>query len=332
MMKLASCVLTSLLAGCALQPQLAPPGKVVDPLKAYGQDQDLGLACRLLMASRCAYAIAATGNLDDKDGDHYWACSAERGVVERREFADGSERINAALIELTPEAVILAFRGTLPPGGNRSDEQVLRDWGADLEADLFTDPAIAGQVHQGFDIAVRSTLADVLGVLNEWKREGRLARKKLYITGHSKGGAMASIAAPLLSGYGFRPDAIYTFAAPRAGDADFKDAYDAKHYNSWRYENRYDVVPHVPPNSTDDELVAKVFADSFREGASRFGSVGNLMYIDWGGHLTATYAGLETERKDRFNELIVPSRIAEAVINAHSSGKGDGYGKAVCQE
>jgi len=56
------------------------------------------------------------------------------------------------------------------------------------------------------------------------------------------------------------------------------------------------------------------------------------MYIDWSGHLTATYAGLETERKDRFNELIVPSRIAEAVINAHSSGKGDGYGKAVCQE
>lgn len=332
MMKLAPYALTSLLAACALQPQLVVPEKVVDPLKAYGQDQNLGLACRLLMASRCAYAIAATGNLDEKDGDHYWACSAEQRVVERREFADGSERINAALIELTPDAVILAFRGTLPRGGNRSDEQVLRDWGADLEAGLLSDPAIAGQVHEGFDTAVRSTLADVLSVLNDWKREGKLVGRKFYITGHSKGGAMASIAAPLLSGNGFRPDAIYTFAAPRAGDANFKDAYDAKHYNSWRYENRYDVVPHVPPNSTDDALVAKVFADSFHEGGSQFGSVGNLMYIDWSGHLTATYSGLDTERKDRFNELIVPSRMAEAVINAHSSSKGDGYGKAVCQE
>lgn len=55
---------------------------------------------------------------------------------------------------------------------------------------------------------------------------------------------MAIIATLLLSKQQFEPNAVYTFAAPRAGDVDFAAAYDAKHFNTWRYGNRYDIVPH----------------------------------------------------------------------------------------
>ena len=326
---LALCAMAALLGACAVP---SNPDRVVAAREAYGQDQDLGLACRLLMASRCAYAITATDRLDVNDEGHAWACRAEQDVVERRVFADGGERINAAMLERTRGAVILAFRGTLPPGGGRSDEQILRDWGADLRAELLKDNAVAGHVHEGFDKAVHSTLTDVSDVLGQWQREGQLRNKKFYITGHSKGGAMAIIAATLLFDTGYRADAVYTFAAPRAGDTAFETAYAARRLNVWRYENRYDVVPHVPPNAKDDALVAEIFSESFHEGDGRFASVGNLIYIDWSGHLTAAYVGLDEARQARFKELILPSRMATALINAHSSSKGDGYGKAVCQE
>jgi hypothetical protein len=283
------------------------------------------------MASRCAYAVVATDTLDEGDQGNYWACNAERDVIKRRAFAEGSESINAVLVELTPDAVILAFRGTLPPGNKERPEAVLSDWGEDLKAELRSDPAISGQVHEGFDTAIRSTLDELLKTLKEWKSEGALRGKKIYITGHSKGGAMAAIGALLLSDQQFRPDAVYTFAAPRAGDARFKEGFDAQHINTWRYENRYDIVPHVPPNSSDDAVVAKVFAEQFHVGDAQYGSLGNLMYIDWTGRLTATYPELEEQRKAHFNSIGL-DQIARIVVDAHSSGKGDGYGQAVCRE
>lgn len=323
---------SSVLTACASQQQLTQ-APVAPAEQVYNQSQDLGLACRLLMASRCAYAIGVTGQLDDKE-TQYWACKTEKNVIEHRQFVRGNDQINAVLAILTTDAAILAFRGTLPPGNNRPAHEVLKDWGNDLKAEPVPDPNISGLMHEGFHSAVGSTFGDLLDLLKKWKSDGKLERKKIYVTGHSKGGAMAYIAALLLSEQHIAPDAVYTFAAARAGDANFKSGYDAKHFNTWRYENRYDIVPHVPPNAADSEFVARVFADVFREGDVQYQSAGNLMYINWDGQLTAPYPGLAQERKDRFASEWArrPGEIAEVIINAHSSAIGDGYGQAVCQE
>jgi hypothetical protein len=137
-----------------------------------------------------------------------------------------------------------------------------------------------------------------------------------------------------LSQQKFEPKAVYTFAAPRAGDVTFEGGYDAKHLNTWRYENRFDIVPHVAPNEEDSEIVAKVFTNAFREGRDHYRCVGHLMYINWSGQLTASYADLNAERNGHFVDALQrePNQIAQLILDAHSSAKGDGYGQAICQE
>ena len=50
--------------------------------------------------------------------------------------------------------------------------------------------------------------------------------KPLCITGHSLGGAIASLAALFLSREGLRVVAVYTFGSPRVGNAAFREQYD----------------------------------------------------------------------------------------------------------
>lgn len=67
------------------------------------------------------------------------------------------------------------------------------------------------------------------------------------LTGHSLGGAIATIAAAEWQG---ERDvaAVYTFGQPRVGRADFAD-FIRRHYgeNIFRFVNNRDVVTRVPP-------------------------------------------------------------------------------------
>ena len=61
----------------------------------------------------------------------------------------------------------------------------------------------------------------------------------IVYTGHSLGGAMATLAATLRP-----PDALYTFGSPRVGDATFVDSI--AHVAHHRVVNNRDIVPTVP--------------------------------------------------------------------------------------
>jgi triacylglycerol lipase len=72
----------------------------------------------------------------------------------------------------------------------------------------------------------------------------------LAVTGHSLGGNLATVFAPWLF-YQYQEQqpqsvpvfAVYTFAAPTAGNTAFAEAYDAAFPNSWRYHNVLDIIP-----------------------------------------------------------------------------------------
>jgi hypothetical protein len=92
------------------------------------------------------------------------------------------------------------------------------------------------------------------------------AERKLYITGHSLGGALAMLAAMDLRyntqareiWAAFDSVTVYTFEAPRAGDADFVAAFKTVTKDVWEVENYFDLIPHMPPHSAGFEHVSNL--------------------------------------------------------------------------
>ena len=128
---------------------------------------------------------------------------------------------------------ILAFRGTEP--------KKLLDWITDLDAKLINGPG--GKVHEGFFVALSYVWAEIWKLLKE-ERQFR----SLWVTGHSLGGALATLAvAKLRQERGHPVNGLYTFGQPRVGDEEF-----ATHFNqdfgmyTYRFVNYNDVVPRVP--------------------------------------------------------------------------------------
>lgn len=124
------------------------------------------------------------------------------------------------------EEITLCFRGTEP------------DQFSDIKADLNALPDKAnnghGLVHNGFQEEVNKVWDKIEGMLAK-HRPG----KTMYITGHSLGGAMATIAASRTE-----PDAFYTYGSPRAGTRKFVKSFS--HIPHYRHVNNNDIVPKVP--------------------------------------------------------------------------------------
>jgi triacylglycerol lipase len=142
-------------------------------------------------------------------------------------------------------AIFITFRGTEP--------LYLRDWHSDLDysrrpllLDAPPQRKVPGLVHGGFASGVEEVMPQLLPALSKLDA-GSMAR--VFVTGHSLGGALAVIAAAVLHFAQRVPIAgVYTYGQPRAGDSAFSGAYDkALGPVTYRYVNDLDIVPHVPP-------------------------------------------------------------------------------------
>jgi len=129
-------------------------------------------------------------------------------------------------------ALILAFRGT--------EATSLKDIKADAKA-VTTRCESGGNVHSGFKEAFDTVAVQVQQYLDK----PEYAEKPLYITGHSLGGALATIAAKRLSHEGGIA-ACYTYGSPRVGDEDWIDDIKTPIY---RVVNAADCVTMLPPGA-----------------------------------------------------------------------------------
>jgi len=125
---------------------------------------------------------------------------------------------------------IVACRGTEPHEWN--------DIRADVNAVAVTTETL-GRVHKGFNDEVN----DLWPRLEEALRDNQ---KTLWFTGHSLGGAMATICAGrcYLSEIEAMPYALYTYGSPRVGDKRFVNFVQLNHT---RWVNNNDIVTRVPP-------------------------------------------------------------------------------------
>lgn len=129
----------------------------------------------------------------------------------------------------TAEVLLVAFRGT----------ESLGDWLGNLNA--FGTRKSYGRVHRGFwggFQMVRELLEEAFSQLDA---------KPVVITGHSLGGALATIAAAEWDGVR-DISAVYTFGQPRVGQENFGD-FVASNFGQrfHRFVNDDDIVPRVPP-------------------------------------------------------------------------------------
>lgn len=103
-----------------------------------------------------------------------------------------------------------------------------------------------GKFHRGFYDAYMLVNDDIQTLAKEAKEKNR----KLYIAGHSLGGALATVAALKLIINNIIPEQVITFGCPRVISKKTAKAINSKYKRLFcRVVNNNDVVTRVPPRS-----------------------------------------------------------------------------------
>ena len=198
-----------------------------------------------LSASLCSrlWASCALSGLILKDGEIAPSLPAARlyrqagfsGPVHT--FCGGPSQIDAGLMGISQDDVsrndlIMAFRGTT----NQAE-----DWANDFRSRLVPLKG-CGRVHEGFLSSVHTLLEPMAAQLPAFFA---LRPRNFYMTGHSKGGAVAILMAYELTRLfpALPVPTVITFGAPRPGDADFAECCSIPVI---RVESCRDLVPHLP--------------------------------------------------------------------------------------
>jgi hypothetical protein len=229
--------------------------------------------------------------------------------------------VNVALVGTTATEVIVAFRGTLPINTDDWDDFIysVLDWINDANAALVPVPYTVGLVHRGFSESLQSLWNQLLQAVRSHQAASGLP---VVVTGHSKGGALATLGAiRLLNEGSIVPAAVYTFASPRTGDSPFAWNYNSHIPNDWRFENTDDLVPHLPPAAVLIDFLAEV--DSRLHGLTShdYHSVGKLEFFNWTGGLTqGSSLMLDAQRMLHLAELLATGQIRK-LAQDHSMEK-----------
>jgi hypothetical protein len=240
---------------------------------------------------------------------------------------------DVAIVGRIDSGIVVAFRGTRAPLNPRDDDAwaTFLDWMNDANYMTRDNPNYPGAVHCGFAHSVdklwgmSGTDPGIEARIGELLAAG--APRRLYFTGHSKGGPLANLGAWRASQKW--PDIkprVVTFAAARAGDPAFKAAYDAAGIKCTRYEVLADVVPQLPigpetPRLVRDLLAALPFAEADDFAYVPLGDLvsgGNSLWRSAIDNLRGLFGG------GGFNPL------RPAIVAAHMITPDSGYDRIVC--
>ncbi len=150
------------------------------------------------------------------------------------------DELEALDLEARSPTLYLTFRGTSTP-----TEALL-----DLNAQQVDFPLLSGDgggTHKGFTDRYQDLHAAIAADVEVQLASHPSAR--IAITGHSLGGAVATLAAAALAEQTGVPVSCYTFASPRVGDRDFVARFEALVADSWRVTNPRDLVPGAPEDA-----------------------------------------------------------------------------------
>ena len=213
----------------------------LDRAREYFKDYDILLNPPIMRAAysdRMAWILSSMSQLAYdmfENGPRYrelLTVKLESGGFKLLETFNSNETDTQAILVSNGDYVVLAFRGTEITKTNKTD--ILTDARASRIA------VIEGRVHSGFRTAYESVREPIEKCLLG------LDNIPLYITGHSLGAALATVATqeleniPILKS---RIAACYTFGSPRVGNNQYDKSFKAPIY---RMVNTTDIVTIVP--------------------------------------------------------------------------------------
>jgi hypothetical protein len=149
-----------------------------------------------------------------------------------------------AFMATNKDTILISVRGTESP--------ISKDTILDLKISLKAAPSALdgiGEVHSGFLSSFEFLWEVVYNYCYKHQTGFDGKSKRIFVTGHSLGGAVATLlACALFIKFDSNPITLYTYASPRVGDAVF-----ARHWNllvpHMRHVYRNDIIPAVPPYS-----------------------------------------------------------------------------------
>jgi len=142
-----------------------------------------------------------------------------------------------AFVAADASKLVVSFRGTKDVLDFLTDAKFLHD--AFKPAD-----AVKGKVHVGFLRALDVGWPAVRAAITKHRDKNQ----PVWVTGHSLGAALATLAVARLANEGVAVAGLYTFGSPTVGDPEFRDSFDnATKGRVFRYVNDLDIVTRCPP-------------------------------------------------------------------------------------
>lgn len=254
-----------------------------------------------------AFSLALAADLAYLDETQVEAVACNRWGFEGVEFIEKSiprgpdtQLFVAWRLETDDPIIVVSFRGTEPT-------LLKSDWTTDAKIKMTDGPF--GKVHRGFQQALKAVWSQLTKRLQNLElhcQEGGIPAT-VWFTGHSLGGALAEVAAAkLLDDFDFPITGLYTFGKPRVGDSDYaKFMGQLAGGWSYRFVNRSDIVPRVPPRILGYRHVGQLrFIDSVGEihaGVSQWNKM-LLAFKAWAAWQTGNKAALAKPFSDHSME------------------------------
>ncbi|KAK5315595.1 hypothetical protein LTR70_006679 [Exophiala xenobiotica] len=137
-------------------------------------------------------------------------------------------------VDDTNKLIVLSYRGTTS----------LDNWIQNVNIDFDTFAACSGcQAHRGFLSSWRDSKDQVAAALSQAKSNH--PDYSIIFTGHSLGGAIATIAAADLRQQGYNV-ALYTYGSPMVGNPAFANFVTGQNGGNYRVTHAADAVPKLP--------------------------------------------------------------------------------------
>jgi hypothetical protein len=221
-------------AGKKAAGEAAPGAGCFDLLTAGAAGPDKANTYLLMLANYSVYGDADNPAAFRKR----FETTFRRYGMKEFQFAEDGGTATRVVVMSNDKAVVVSFRGTEPGALDALRKTLVTDVQALLAPVPWLPRGV--QAHQGFQKALDTVYRPTADAV---VRQGGFRKKKVFVTGHSLGGALAVLCAARLQRDGRGTAVVHTFGAPRPGNQEFQRAF---RLTCQRWVNSDDVVPMLP--------------------------------------------------------------------------------------